>query len=171
MNKEALNLGQPVSLHTAQRLAICIHPCNLPKRGSHAIIERLPNRHTQVARSRCMSSFAGSYTKGYYIPPTQLPCLVVQNGSLGICLSGLLVEWKFHSNPFNGSPKETGANGISIKGAMTTEHANKANSENRLLSQVTEREILAAELSSHSRCQLRDRTTMRRDTDRLPSHT
>lgn len=48
MNKEALNLGQPVSLHTAQRLAICIHPCNLPKRGSHAIIERLPNRHTQV---------------------------------------------------------------------------------------------------------------------------
>jgi len=81
------------------------------------------------------------------------------------------VEWKFHSNPFNGSPKETGANGISIKGAMTTEHANKANSENRLLSQVTEREILAAELSPHSRCQLRDRTTMRRDTDRLPSHT
>lgn len=30
---------------------------------------------------------------------------------------------------------------------MTTEHANKANSENPLLSQVTEREILAAELS------------------------
>lgn len=81
------------------------------------------------------------------------------------------MEWKFYSNPFNGSPKETGANGISIKGAMTTEHANKANSENRLLSQVTEREILAAELSCHSRCQLRDRTTMRRDTDRLPSHT
>ncbi|GKC66691.1 hypothetical protein Tco_1099289 [Tanacetum coccineum] len=48
----------------------------------------------------------------------------------------------------------------SIKGVMTTEHANKANSENRLLSQVTEREILAAELSCHSRCQLRDRTTM-----------
>nr|GEW89447.1 hypothetical protein CTI12_AA035400, chloroplastic [Tanacetum cinerariifolium] len=90
-----------------------------------------------------MSSFAGSYTKvcsdsdeGYYIPPTQLPCLVVQNGSLGICLSGLLVKWKFYSNPFNGSPKETGANVISIKGAMTTEHANKANSENRLLSQM-----------------------------------
>ncbi|KAI3776176.1 hypothetical protein L1987_45947 [Smallanthus sonchifolius] len=83
----------------------------------------------------------------------------------------LQVEWKFHSNPFNGSPKEMGANGISIKGAMTTEHANKANSENRLLSQVTEREILTAELSSHSRCQLHDRTTMRRDTDRLPSHT
>ncbi|KAM7459912.1 hypothetical protein LguiA_035989 [Lonicera macranthoides] len=35
-----------------------------PKLGSHAIIERLPNRHTQVARSRCMSCFAGSYTKG-----------------------------------------------------------------------------------------------------------
>ncbi|KAI3664432.1 hypothetical protein L1987_89813 [Smallanthus sonchifolius] len=136
--------GQPVSLHTAQRLAICIHPCNLPKRGSHAIIERLPNRHTQVP-----ASFSGS-------------CLLFKAD---------LVEWKFHSNPFNGSPKETGANGISIKGAMTTEHANKANSENRLLSQVTEREILAAELSSHSRCQLRDRTTMRRDTDRLPSHT
>ena len=57
------------------------------------------------------------------------------------------MEFPFHSNPFNGSPKETGANGISIKGAMTTEHANKANSENRLLSQVTEREILAGELS------------------------
>lgn len=35
----------------------------------------------------------------------------------------------------------------SIKGTMTTGHANKANSENRLLSQVPEREILAAELS------------------------
>jgi hypothetical protein len=28
---------------------------------------------------------------GYSIPPIQLPCLVVKNGSLGICLSGLLV--------------------------------------------------------------------------------
>ena len=32
--------------------------------------------------------------EGYYIPPTQLPCLVVQNGSLGICLSGLLVPFQ-----------------------------------------------------------------------------
>nr|GFC11481.1 hypothetical protein [Tanacetum cinerariifolium]GFC12796.1 hypothetical protein [Tanacetum cinerariifolium] len=92
--------------------------------------------------ARWLAPVCSDSDEGYYIPPTQLPCLV-----------------------------ETGANGISIKGAMTTEHANKANSENRLLSQVTKREILVAELSCHSRCQLRDRKTMRRDTDRLPSHT
>ncbi|KAI3666302.1 hypothetical protein L1987_89205 [Smallanthus sonchifolius] len=93
--------------------------------------------------------------------------------SVVLACSLKLIWWNGNSTPIPlmDPRRRRGANGISIKGAMTTEHANKANSENRLLSQVTEREILAAELSSHSRCQLRDRTTMRRDTDRLPSHT